>query len=40
VDVADALLAATVLEAGAKLVTGNVKHFPMPELAVERAEAP
>jgi len=38
VDVADALLAATVVEAGGKLVTGNVKHFPMPEVTVERAE--
>lgn len=36
VDEHDALLAATVLKAGARLVTQNVKHFPMEGLAVER----
>lgn len=31
----DCLIAATAVEHNAVLVTGNVKHFPMPELAVE-----
>ena len=37
VDVADALLAATASQAGGKIVTRNVKHFPMPEVAAEKA---
>ncbi len=37
VDVADALLAATVMKTGGKIHTLNVKHFPMPDLLVERA---
>lgn len=32
----DALVAATAEAVGAILVTGNVKHFPMPELTVRR----
>lgn len=32
----DAILAATVLLHGDRLVTQNVRHFPMPELTVER----
>lgn len=32
----DALLAATVLLEGGKLVTQNVRHFPMPEIEVEQ----
>jgi predicted nucleic acid-binding protein len=30
--VADVLLAAHAIQLGATLVTGNIKHFPMPEL--------
>ena len=37
VDVADALLAATVMTTGGKIHTLNVRHFPMPDLLVERA---
>ena len=33
----DALLAATVMTTGGKIHTLNVKHFPMPDLLVERA---
>jgi predicted nucleic acid-binding protein len=32
---ADCLIAAAALGVGATLATGNPKHFPMPELAVE-----
>ena len=32
----DALLAATVLIEGGRLVTQNLRHFPMPELHAER----
>lgn len=32
---ADCLIAAAAVGAGATLATGNPKHFPMPELAVE-----
>ena len=32
---ADALVAAAAVGVGARLATGNVRHFPMPELAVE-----
>lgn len=34
-DVNDAILAATVIRAGGKLYTQNIRHFPMPELDVE-----
>jgi len=37
IDVADALLAATASRAGGKIVTRNIKHFPMPEVAAEKA---
>ena len=36
VDIADASLAGTALETGGRVVTLNVKHFPMPELRVDR----
>lgn len=32
---ADCLIAAAALTAGGRLATGNPRHFPMPELAVE-----
>lgn len=32
---ADCLVAAAALAAGGRLATGNPRHFPMPELAVE-----
>jgi hypothetical protein len=35
-DVNDAILAATVLETGGTIYTLNVKHYPMPDLAVIR----
>ncbi len=35
-DVNDAILAATAIRAGGQLFTLNTKHYPMPELAVER----
>lgn len=31
----DAILAATVIQAGGKLYTQNIRHFPMPELDAE-----
>jgi predicted nucleic acid-binding protein len=37
VDIADALLAGTILQTGGKLITLNTKHFPMPDLLVARA---
>ena len=37
VDINDAILAATCLETGGTLYCLNKKHYPMPELAVERA---
>ncbi len=33
---ADCLIAAAAVGVGAALATGNPKHFPMPELTVER----
>jgi len=37
IDVADARLAATSMITGGKIYTLNSKHFPMPDLLVERA---
>jgi predicted nucleic acid-binding protein len=37
IDIADALLAATVLKTGGKIYTLNPKHFPMRDLIIERA---
>jgi predicted nucleic acid-binding protein len=36
IDIADALLAATVMKTGGKIYTLNTKHFPMRDLIVER----
>ncbi len=36
VDDEDAILAATAMLTGGKIITQNVKHFPMPGLRVER----
>lgn len=36
-EVNDAILAATVLHTGGKIYTLNTKHYPMPEVAVQRA---
>jgi len=36
IDVNDAILAATVMETGGRIYTLNVKHFPMPEINVQR----
>jgi predicted nucleic acid-binding protein len=36
-DEPDALLAAMVMRAGGRLVTLNKKHFPMPEIEVQKA---
>lgn len=36
IDVNDALLAATVVTTGGKIVTQNVKHYPMPEVMVQK----
>jgi hypothetical protein len=37
IDVNDALLAATVTESGGRIVTRNVKHYPMPDVNVQKA---
>ena len=37
IDINDAILAATVLQIGGKIYTLNTKHYPMPEVAVQRA---
>ena len=36
-DINDAILAATVLRTGGKIYTLNSKHYPMPEVTVQRA---
>jgi predicted nucleic acid-binding protein len=36
IDVNDALLAASAATTGGRIVTQNVKHFPMPEVTAER----
>ena len=36
-DVNDAILAATVLQTGGRIYTLNSKHYPMPEVLVQRA---
>ncbi len=36
-DVNDAILAATVLQTGGRIYTLNSKHYPMPEVHVQRA---
>ena len=36
-DINDAMLAANAMQAGGKIYTLNVKHYPMPEVAVQRA---
>jgi predicted nucleic acid-binding protein len=36
-DVNDAILAATVLQTGGKIYSLNSKHYPMPEIVVQRA---
>lgn len=37
IDVNDALLAATALESGGTIFTLNTRHYPMPELHVQKA---
>lgn len=37
IDVNDALLAATVMHTGGKIFCLNTRHYPMPEVLVERA---
>ena len=36
-DVNDAILAATVLQTGGRIFTLNTKHYPMPDVPVQRA---
>ena len=36
IDVNDAILAATVVATGGKIYTQNFKHYPMPDIGVER----
>ncbi len=37
IDVNDAILAATVMETGGVIYTLNIKHFPMPEINIQKA---
>lgn len=37
IDMNDAILAATAIETGGKIFTLNTKHYPMPDLILERA---
>ena len=37
IDVNDAFLAATAIKTGGKIVTLNIKHFPMTDLVVDKA---
>jgi predicted nucleic acid-binding protein len=37
IDINDAILAATVMHVGGKIYTLNTKHYPMPEVVVQRA---
>lgn len=36
IDLNDAILAATVMKTGGKLYCQNVKHYPMPDIIVEK----
>jgi predicted nucleic acid-binding protein len=36
IDIHDAILAATVMKTGGKIYCQNVKHYPMPDIVVER----
>lgn len=36
-DINDAILAATVVQTGGKIYTLNAKHYPMPEITIQRA---
>ncbi len=36
-NLADALLAASALTTGGKILTRNLRHYPMPEVVVEKA---
>lgn len=37
IDINDAILAATAMHAGGKIVTLNIKHYPMPDVVVQQA---
>ncbi|MEA2061589.1 MAG: hypothetical protein U9P10_14005 [Thermodesulfobacteriota bacterium] len=37
IDVNDSILAATVIQTGGRIYTLNIKHFPMPEINVQKA---
>jgi predicted nucleic acid-binding protein len=39
IGIADAVIAATALQAGAPLITNNVEHYPFPNLRVIRGYA-
>lgn len=39
-DVNDAILAAIAIQAGGKIYTLNTRHYPMPEVVVQRAWNP